>query len=145
MILPKEAISQDTLKIKYPYILYSERGKEWVYTPKQTDRIIKTIEKEKELTRKLLIGAERRDSLIQELMLNNSLLKEKEIERLKQVSLLEEKFQLANTSYVNEHKLKLDIEKDLEKQVKIKNRYKNTLIGVLFAATTYVILQITNK
>lgn len=145
MILPKEAISQDTLKIKYPYILYSERGKEWVYTPKQTDRIIKTIEKEKELTRKLLIGAERRDSLIQELMLNNSLLKEKEIERLKQVSLLEEKFQLANTSYVNEHKLKLDIEKDLEKQVKIKNRYKNTLIGVLFAATTYVILQITDK
>ena len=145
MMLPKEAISQDTLRIKYPYILYSERGKEWVYTPKQTDKIIRTIEKEKELTRKLLIGAERRDSLIQELMLNNSLLKEKEAEKIKQTSLLEEKFQLANTSYTNEHKLRLDIEKDLEKQTKIKNRYKNTLIGVAFAAATYIVLQITTK
>jgi len=133
------------LRIKYPYILYSERGKEWVYTPKQTDKIIRTIEKEKELTRKLLIGAERRDSLIQELMLNNSLLKEKEAEKIKQTSLLEEKFQLANTSYTNEHKLRLDVEKDLEKQTKIKNRYKNTLIGVAFAAATYIVLQITTK
>ena len=145
MMLPKEAISQDTLRIKYPYILYSERGKEWVYTPRQTDKIIKTIEKEKELTRKLMIGAERRDSLIQELTFNNSLLKEKEAEKNKQVSLLEEKFQLANASYTNEHVLRLDVEKELAKQTKIKNRYKTTLIGVTFAAATYIILQITNK
>lgn len=143
MTLLNVSFSQESSqKIKYPFLLYSERGKEWVYTPEQTDRIIRKIESERVLVEKLRIGAERRDSLIQELQFKNSKTKELYETQIQITKEVTDKFNLAAKNYENMHAINLQLEKDLIKEKKAKNRYKTVVIGGVAALTTYLIISL---
>lgn len=143
MTLLNVSFSQESSRgIKYPFLLYSERGKEWVYTPEQTDKIIKKIEAERVLVEKLRIGAERRDSMIQELQLKNSKTKDLYNTQLQITKEVSDKFSLAAQNYEILRAVKSQLEKDLEKERRAKNRYKTVVIGGAAALATYLIISL---
>lgn len=124
MMLPKESFSQTNFVIKYPYVQNTERGKEWVFTPKQTDSIIGKIKREKELVSKLRLGADRRDSIIYEYTIQrndlNKIIAAKDIIIAEQ----DEKFKFASDKYYEELRQRFNLEAALKKEKRRKNFWK---------------------
>ena len=124
MMLPKESFSQTNFVIKYPYVQNTERGKEWVFTPRQTDSIIGKIKREKELVSKLRLGADRRDSIIYEYTIQkndlNKIIASKDIIIAEQ----DEKFKFASNKYYEELRQRYNLEVALKKERRKKNFWK---------------------
>jgi len=123
-MLPKESFLQTNFVIRYPYIQNTERGKEWVFTPRQTDSIIGKIKKEKELVAKLRLGADRRDSIIYEYTIQknnlNNIIASKDIIIAEQ----DEKFKVASDKYYTELRQRFNLEAALKKEKHKKTFWK---------------------
>jgi len=115
---------QTNFVIRYPYIQNTERGKEWVFTPRQTDSIIGKIKKEKELVAKLRLGADRRDSIIYEYTIQknnlNNIIASKDIIIAEQ----DEKFKVASDKYYTELRQRFNLEAALKKEKHKKTFWK---------------------
>jgi len=123
-MLPSVSFSQMSFIIKYPYVQNTERGKEWVFTPRQTDSIIGKIKREKELVSKLRLGADRRDSIIYEYTIQkNNLIK---IIAAKDIIIIEqgEKFKFTSDKYYEELRQRHSLEVALKKEIRKKNFWK---------------------
>lgn len=123
-MLPKESFLQTNFVIRYPYVQNTERGKEWVFTHRQTDSIIGKIKKEKELVAKLRLGADRRDSIIYEYTIQknnlNNIIASKDIIIAEQ----DEKFKAASDKYYTELRQRFNLEAALKKEKRKKTFWK---------------------
>jgi hypothetical protein len=118
------SFSQTNFVIKYPYVQNTERGKEWVFTPRQTDSIIGKIKREKELVSKLRLGADRRDSIIYEYTIQKNDLNKVIVSKDIIIAEQNEKFKFASDKYYEELRQKYNLEVALKREKRRKNFWK---------------------